>query len=332
MWFIQKKELIDNFLVTNTILYQRNVDLKRKTWIHRGGIAQYYIIPSNLNEFRIVCSFFNMNYIFYEIVGATSNLYFLNNYNPDIVISTVKLKEIEETPDMLICDCGTNVANLAKKMIYEGVKGFEGLIDLPGTVGSSVYNNSSCYECSITEMLIKIEFLQNDNKIDILYPEDLGFTLRSSSLKRKEKKGVILRVYLKKEYRISPQQLIAIAENNHRHRKTTQEGSVNNLGSCFNYLKRNGFIYIILRVISFLCKIIAILLSINKERQEQIKRYIYFSLLGYSSILPYISRKSINCFIWRDDNADVAFLKYKEWMKKVYKTEHLEIEIKNGEI
>jgi hypothetical protein len=220
-----------------------------------------------------------------------------------------------------------NVASLSRTMVKQGIKGFEGLIDLPGTIGASVYNNSSCYNYSIAQILIKIEFLQEDNTIIFLSPEDLNYTKRSSSLKRKERTGVILRVYLKKEYD-SSERLMFIADKNQKIRKITQEGSAHNLGSCYVHLYTDGIILFCLRIIYFSYKLTAMLLRVDKLKQMQAKKIIYFSLLGYKSILPYVSCKSVNCFIWIDDEADDAFLKYQTYMKKVFKANILEIEIK----
>lgn len=323
-------KLLNSFLQYHGISFEKQVDLKKKTWIHRGGIATYYIMPDTIDKLKEVCSLLYKYQKNFELVGCTSNLYFKNSYHPDIVISTLKIVNIQETDDSLICDCGVNVARLARKMVKMGVQGFEGLIDLPGTVGGAVCNFSSCYGCSIVQMLEKIEFLQSNGEVIFLYPSELGFTCRSSSIKRKELQGVILRVFINKVLGDTAS-LIKIAEKNHNLRKKSQEGPAYNLGSCFNSFKTNGILCLIIRVISFLWKWFARFCKLNDEKYLLIKQKIHYSFLGYSCLISYVSSKSPNCFIWKDEGADEIFHLYKKYMKLIYKAENLEIEIKDVE-
>lgn len=322
---------IDDFLHSSNITYETQVDLKKKTWIHRGGVASYFIKPSSVDELEAVCSFCYGHHLCFEIVGATSNLYFLNSYNPDIVISTLNVKNIEENTDVIICDCGVNVRFLAKKMIDSSVKGFEGIVDLPGTVGASVYNNSTAFGCGISQMLLKIELLTEDGMTVFLSAENLAFSERSSALKRGEIRGVVLRVFIKKEYG-SMQELKAVAEKNHQTREMNQDGYANNLGSCFVHIYYNSFIFLILRIMLFPYKIAAKLLRYDNRKYNQTRRNFLCCVMGYRSIVPYISQKNMNTFVWKDDGADYAFIKYVEWMRKVFKADPLEIEIKSGKV
>ena len=80
-----------SFLQTEQIPFEENVDLKKKTWIHRGGIAGLYVIPDNMNQLiRLVTRLYQEKAAF-KIVGHTSNLYIRNTTNLDIVISTIHL-------------------------------------------------------------------------------------------------------------------------------------------------------------------------------------------------------------------------------------------------
>ena len=156
----------------------------------------------------------------FDLIGHTSNIYFLPDYSVDVMVSTRKCKQYTLTEDVIECDCGVPVAKLARKMVDEGVKGFEGLIDLPGTVGAAVYGNASCYGCSINSLLIAFDLLKPDGTIETMYPSDLKLTKRSSSLKRHELKGIILSVKLKKEQGVAVL-LKNLADKNHHKRKVS---------------------------------------------------------------------------------------------------------------
>ena len=135
----------------------------------------------------------------FDIIGHTSNIYYLPSYSIDILVSTRKVKETTEEDKYIIADCGVSVSTLAKKMVEQGIKGFEGLIDLPGTVAASVYGNASCYDCSINSLLESFQLLTPDGEIKTLHTGDLKLSKRSTSLKRNELGGVIITVTLRKE-------------------------------------------------------------------------------------------------------------------------------------
>ena len=51
------KELLTKYLDTQKIQYETHVDLKKRTWIHRGGIAGIYISPASADELETSVSF-----------------------------------------------------------------------------------------------------------------------------------------------------------------------------------------------------------------------------------------------------------------------------------
>lgn len=320
------ERIVLDFCLNQNIKITQNVDMKKKTWIHRGGIAKLFIEPFTKEELINLCQLlYNNNYDFVTI-GYTSNLYFLNAYNPSIIVSTINIKNTAETHNTIVCDCGVNISKLSKYCVEKGYLGFEGLVDLPGTVAAAVYNNSSCFGSSIKALLIKIELLNNNGKIITLYPNDLNFQHRSSALKRKEIRGTILSVYLNKEI-ADPKLLIQRAQLNHSKRILKQESGRKNLGSTFAKL---GSLPLFIRIILKAYSLISRVLHIGKEKQQYTRIIIILFLSGYLRLLPYISRKNINCFIWKDEKADEVFELYRVFMKKIYKTEDLEIEIKDG--
>lgn len=77
-----------NFLNKEKIEFEESLSLKNKTWIKTGGIASTFVMQRSADQLRKVVSFLNENKITYEIIGHTSNLYYLDSYNPSVVIST----------------------------------------------------------------------------------------------------------------------------------------------------------------------------------------------------------------------------------------------------
>ena len=314
---------IKEFLIKNNISYDENVSLASKSWIKFGGIASIWISPKSIKELEDVCRYLYGNNIVYDLVGQTSNIFFHSTYNPQVVVSTVKVNGFSIDGNTLTCDCGCNVMKLAKEMLAEGYAGFYGLVGLPGTVGSAAVNNAGCFSCSISEMLISAEVLMPNGTIKTFAKDDFGYEKRSSKFKRGEVKGVVLSVKLKLEKAEDTEEEYRKSEETKLYRKTRQEGPAKNLGSVFAVRimrknLRNNIIKAVLRVFPALVK---------KDSRYLEKKAILF-IYGYRDLDSYCSDRQINTFVWRDEQAEVAFVRYKEMMNKVYEELQIEIEEK----
>lgn len=320
--------MITKFLEQNSVPYDVNVRLNKKTWIRTGGICNFYITPSTIIQLEKLATFLYQNNIAFEIVGATSNCYFLNNYFPKVVISTLHLNQILETDTNIICDCGVLVSNLARECVEKGYKGFSGLVNLPGTIAAAIYGNAGCYGCkatSLLEQLCALTYNSSSNHVEvkILNVADLCLSHRSSAFKRKEILGTILSVTLKKELS-KPNIEIEKARYATLKRKTTQELPVRNLGSIYKKLVyRKNF----KNIIAYSLKTILRVLHISNNGMTFYK-HLQLWQYGYRYLDKYISDKNINTFIWTDSEAERMFPIYQEFMSKIYSNPQLEIEIK----
>ena len=128
----------------------------------------------------------------FDLIGHTSNTLFVPDYHCELMVSTRKLNRFEIKQSEIECQCGTSVRQLALAALEEGIKGFEGLVDLPGTIAASLYGNAGCYGCSISALLIKATIINVEGVKEIVGPEWFAFSERSSVLKRGEKRAIIL--------------------------------------------------------------------------------------------------------------------------------------------
>jgi UDP-N-acetylenolpyruvoylglucosamine reductase len=304
---------IKEFLIKNNISYDENVSLASKSWIKFGGIASLWISPKSVSELEEVCRYLYGNNIAYDLVGQTSNIFFHSTYNPQVVVSTVKVNGYNIEGNTLTCDCGCNVMKLAKEMLAEGYAGFYGLVGLPGTVASAAVNNAGCFSCSISEMLISADVLMPNGTIKIFKRDDFGYEKRSSKFKRGEVKGVVLSVKLKLEKAESIEEEYRKSEETKVYRKTNQEGPAKNLGSVFakmtlKYNYRNRMAAIITTIAT----------RIGFKNKKLFHKCILLWLYGYSDLNSYISDKQLNTFVWRDADAEQKFARYKEFMGKAF--------------
>jgi len=316
-------ETFKNFLTKAGISYSENVSLKTKTWIKRGGVAKLWIEPLSANDLERVCTYLYESDIFFEIIGHTSNMYFLNTYNPEIVISTKKLVHYDILENEIICECGVSISKLSAELVKQGIKGFEGFISLPGTVGGAAVNNSGCYGSILSSVILRADILLSSGEVKNCRKEELGYTHRSSFLKTKQLKGTLIRLYFKKEYG-DKEILIDKADKNRKARKENQEAPDGNLGSVFaNMALKKDFIFFILRIIRNILKPF-----VKREKRRKISNILLFKLKHKEMLLPYVSPKNYNCYLWRDEKADDYFFEYLKFIKDISVNATVEIEIR----
>lgn len=268
-------------------------------------------------------------------------MYFKNTYNPLIVISILNLNNIVFTENDIICDCGVKMTTLSKEAMKRGIVSYEGFIGLPGTVAGATYNNSGCYGSLISRVLKKVEILTHTGKIKILDVDEINYSHRTSDFKNGVIKCVILRTFFKIEYTDDIELFKQKADLNKQHRKNYQEGPKQNLGSIFTstpYLsvklkdvpseKLIGYLYYRISIMLFR-RLIKNHGSKQVRVQKMMKSYFLF-LFDYQYLDKYISNRNINCFLWKDEDADFFFYDYLKFMKKITNNSPIEIEIKEN--
>lgn len=315
---------LSQYLQEQQIPFEQDILLAKKTWIKTGGVCACWVTPQSVEQLAKVCRFLYANSIIFDIVGQTSNIFFHSAYNPRVVVSTLKVNQYEMNDGVITCDCGVSVVKLSKDYLSQGYAGFYGLVGLPGTVASAIVNNASCFNCSLSSMLLSADILMLDGAVKTLMKEDFKFSHRSSAFKRGEIKGIVLSMRFKvqkaenidEEYKKSEETI-----NYRREKQERQAGKT--LGSVYasRTMKRGLRNKMVNAAMKFLPGLL-------KCESRYIQKKAILLLYGYRDLDEYCSDRQINTFIWKDENAEVVFLRYKELMNKVYDNPVIEIEEK----
>lgn len=250
------------------------------------------------------------------VFGHTSNCLFLPSFSTDYIVSTIKLTHFKDCDDFILCQAGVHVKKIAREMVEQGIEGYSGLVDLPGTVGGAVFGNAGSYGCEISDIFLEADVLQSNGETITYNKSQMMFSRRTSALKQQKIKGVILTVkLLKRKGELS--KIKSLADEAHRLRIESQPGPAKNLGSCF----MSGTRTFKFKVIQ---KIVTTYLKITRMDSKQ-SLGIMLRLLGYKHLIPYLF--DWNRFIWTDEKAADAFNDYVKLYKRLYKDAKLEIRI-----
>lgn len=295
------------------------VKSNKEAFENSGGLINNLYYPETQDELISLIREFQKCGERFVIIGYSSNTLFLPSFSIENMVCTRELKSWYETDDSVVCDCGVSVSVLSKCMVEKGIRGFEGLTDLPGTIASGVYGNCGCRGCSIIGVVKELKILTTSGMVKTIYPEDLKPTYRSTILKRGELEGVIVEVTLRKQ-KGNVEELKAKAEYNHNYRKETQPSAANNLGTTFNggsVRTFKGYFYMLL-------DIVISLIRLTNDQRKVFPTLLKFT--GNGQFVPYVYYW--NRYMFLDEKSHILFPKYYDFLKTLYKDVRLEIEIK----
>lgn len=241
------------------------------------------------------------------------------------MVSTRKLKKFLIKDDCIICECGTPVKSLCLAAVEEGIKGFEGMIDLPGTVGAALYGNAGCYGCSLSGLLEKATILCSDGHVVDVTPQWFDFSNRSSVLKRAEISAIVIKAQFRR-VNGDLEEIKQTANNNHLNRKTTQPEAKNSLGSIFANSGQATILNKMLRLITKLYGICFHILGYDHVTVEEKRKKLLFLLLNARDVEPYI--RTWNWYQWKDAQSYELFWKFVKLHKIMFTNSIFEIEIK----
>lgn len=322
---------IEDFLVREHIPFEQNVNMKDKTWIKTGGVCCFWIKPDTSTQLEVCAKYLQVNSVNFDVVGSTSNCFYRNDFSPFVIISTLSLKKILINESGVVCDTGTAIALVARHCIKNGIAGYEGFIGLPGTVGGAVVNNAGCFGSIIEELFVGADFIEDGKKV-YLSKTDLEYSHRSSSLKRKKRRGVILKVYLSAESQDDPKALEAKSKEYQKIRKITQEYEYRTLGSTFADLQFKKIPLPKRFVVRMLLFMFYRLWGEGIKLQLIHTKLLLWGFNASPNIRRYVSKYWLGCYTWRDLGAEATFDEYADFVKSISEHSELEIEVRANHI
>ncbi|WP_185873505.1 UDP-N-acetylmuramate dehydrogenase [Blattabacterium cuenoti] len=188
------------------MLIKKNFSLKKFNTFGINVYARYFVIIKQIhNLIEIFNKYINIPKL---ILGNGSNILFLKNYYPGLIIK-IEIEGIEiihETKNKVILKVfsGENWSKFVKWTINNGFYGLENLSFIPGTVGVSPIQNIGSYGTEIKDFILKVQVYDIiKKKILELTQKECKFSYRNSIFKKNLNKYLIISVFfiLKKNYR-----------------------------------------------------------------------------------------------------------------------------------
>tara|TARA_B100000242_G_scaffold292078_1_gene266700 strand:- start:551 stop:1606 length:1056 start_codon:yes stop_codon:yes gene_type:complete len=309
---------IAKWLKNNNVDYIVNYDLKKKSWLKCGGIANLYIEPDTFKKTENLVKFLNEKKIDFYPIGNLSNTIIRDGkiYTPIINLKNIKetIVKLEDNKDYILLKVSSGLS-IYKLVSYTTnnlhISGLEGMIGIPGTIGGAMLTNASSYDSCISDFLLKLDYINESGKIITLKKNEIRFGWRSSIF-QELKKFIITEVYFKfpKNNIKNFDQIKRRIDFVKNHRRTYQEKNYPNLGSL--YATKNlyqelsklslGFFFL---YIFYLIGTKATYLLFNEQKLLVFRRFIvrlycfYFRINNRKFLF---SEKTINCLVNKGSN------------------------------
>ncbi len=213
---------------------QENVRLSRYTTARVGGPARWFAVSSSAQQLAADVTFLWQQNVPFRVLGNGSNLLVSDHgWRGVILLNQAKEINFDETSDqpLMITESGATLSSAVRLTAERGFGGLEWAAGIPGTIGGAVYGNAGARGQDISQMLVLAEILHQEKGRCSLLCEQMGYSYRSSALKRSPGSAVILTAQLKLT-RSTPAAVNAkIAEFNEKRRNSQPAGA--SLGSMF---------------------------------------------------------------------------------------------------
>ncbi len=146
-----------------------NCSLKKHNTLRIDSVAEIMTYPINYTGVQeIFREYRDKNIV---MIGNGSNILLSKEYYDDsyVFVSFRLLDYIDYEAFQIICDAGASLSNLSWFALENGIKGYEFLEDVPGSLGGAVIMNAGTYEDNIGQFVEEITYYNIDE--DKIYTE-----------------------------------------------------------------------------------------------------------------------------------------------------------------
>lgn len=173
-----------SFLLEHSISYKKDYIIKYETYFKTGGLVKVFVMPNTYQELKNIVIFLNQEKFDYKIIGFTSNIILLDELEYGIIISTKNLTQLTIDENIIDVEAGYSVENLVRIAVINRAEGYEGLEGIPASIGGAIFMNAGAYGSSISDNLISVECIDQDNNFIELKKEECNFSYRNSIFKK----------------------------------------------------------------------------------------------------------------------------------------------------
>jgi len=222
-----------------------SVSFKKMTTYRIGGLARYFASPINLAELIEAPKWCNANRLPWFLIGHGSNILVSDEVFPGLVIKLVgdfNSIEFDDGRRIMTVGAAAMLPKLANECAKRGISGFEGLCDIPGTVGAAVRINAGTKAGEVKDLFMSADILDDQGSVRTLRYDEMNFGHRTSVLM--QKRWLVLRARFSYGTVKESAEIFDVMEGHRAARRHKQPLNPRNCGSVFKSAERPAGWYI----------------------------------------------------------------------------------------
>ena len=165
-------------------IVRRDEPLSRHTWFRMGGLADYFVEPTTVDELSVLVTRCGQNQVPIKLLGAGSNVLISDDGFRGVVIrlAAPAFCSIETDGCLVTAGGGASLAHVISTAVREGLGGLESLVGIPGTIGGALHGNSGRQHADIGPATHGAKVLTRAGEVHWRSRDELVFAYRQSSL------------------------------------------------------------------------------------------------------------------------------------------------------
>ena len=182
---VRKK--LEKINITGNIL--KDVSMNLHTTFRTGGNADYFALPSCYNDLVKLLVFAKKYSVPVFILGGGANILVSDKGIRGLVIDMSNFAEIKLEENFCTAGAGFSISELAAAAADKGLKGLDFIYGMPGSVGGAVWMNARCYDVSISDILVKVDYLDKNFEKKTLKTDEISdsFSYKDSPFQHSQK-------------------------------------------------------------------------------------------------------------------------------------------------
>lgn len=179
----------------------RNISMNLHTTFKTGGKADFFAVPGSYKDIIKLLKFAKTHFVPVFILGGGANILVSDKGIRGLVIDMKDLSKFEFQDNICISQAGCPISDLSKAAEETNLGGLDFIYGMPGSVGGAVWMNARCYDASISDILISVDYLDNELDLRTLTCEDIikSFSYKKSPFQNSNNVIISASFKLKKE-------------------------------------------------------------------------------------------------------------------------------------
>lgn len=160
-----------------------NEPMSEHTTFGVGGPADVFVVPQSTQELVACVGACRKLQVPYFVLGKGSDLLVSDAGYRGVMIALDDLRDIGQDGNVLVCEAGASLADVAERACELGLGGFEFACGIPGSVGGACFMNAGAYDGCMADVLESVDVLDTNDEVRTLGVEELDLGYRKSRVR-----------------------------------------------------------------------------------------------------------------------------------------------------